>query len=170
MCFAHYQEEEGQCGEAAQLCGRHPHRRRWHRREDCPEPELFWQKQQWRFGTVATFWFSFSGRFVYLYLYLHLFLCVFLQTATWGCLLAKMGPQPSAGHSWPAGTPQISDVLYCFIQQSFLYLNGCVSVFFFPEEHLEFLSRWSLRLTERNSQASIFWDKDTLLLLFQTFG
>ena len=49
LCLDQQQEEKGQRGEAAQLCGRHPHRCWWHRGEDRSEPELFWQQQQRRF-------------------------------------------------------------------------------------------------------------------------
>lgn len=56
----------------------------------------------------------------------------FLQTATWGCLSAKMGPLPSAGRSSLTGTLfTAGPLIYCiFIPTHFLLSKcSCVPVF-----------------------------------------
>lgn len=56
----------------------------------------------------------------------------FLQTATWDCLSAKMGPPPSAGRSLPTGTLFTTGTLihWIFIPTDSLLSNcSCVPVF-----------------------------------------
>lgn len=76
---------------------------------------------------------------------------VFLQTATWDCLSAKMGPLPSAGCSSPTGTLFYNRYTHslCLFTNPATFIQMIMCFCVFPEGHLVFLSRWSLRLTER---------------------